>query len=132
MVKKQQKERPELSRREREIMNVIYRLSEATVSEVIAEMSQPPSYSAVRSTLRILEGKGHLTHRSDANRYVYLPTVDRTAARRSAMDQLLQTFFDGSAAGAVTALIEERAGKLSKDELDELSKLIRQARREGR
>ena len=88
--------------------------------------------TAVRSTLSILESKGHLTHRHDGTRHVYLPTVDRQSARRSALDHVLTTFFDGSAADVVTALLEQRGTSLSKDELDRLSKLIRQARREGR
>ena len=134
MAKKQQiLETPhDLSRREREIMNILYRLGEATVSDVLAEMEAPLSYSAVRSTLNILRGKDHLTVRHDRNQYVYRPTVDRTAARRSALDQLLNTFFDGSAADAVTALLEEPGHELSPDELKQLSTLIRQARREGR
>lgn len=135
MPKKQQKNRPakpELSRRERELMDIIYRLGEATVAEALERMSAPPSYSAVRSTLNILEGKGHLTHRHDANRYVYLPTLDRQAARLSALDHVLKTFFDGSAADAVTALLEAQGEKLSKVELKRLLQLIQQARREGR
>jgi predicted transcriptional regulator len=123
---------PELSRREREVMDIVYRLGEATVGEVLEAMEDPPTYSAVRSTVRILEGKGHLTHRSEGNRYVYLPTVDAAAARLSALDHLLETFFAGSAADAVTALLEERGGKLSERELKQLSKLIREARRDGR
>jgi predicted transcriptional regulator len=132
MRKKQQKEPQELSRREREIMDIIYRVGEATVAEVLDAMEDPPSYSAVRATLNILQDKGHLAHRHEANRYVYLPTVDRSKARLSALDHVLQTFFDGSPADAVTALLEERGTKLNKQELERLSKLIRQARREGR
>ena len=134
MVKKQQRDPapPDLSRREREVMNIVYRLGEATVAEVLEAMDDPPTYSAVRSTVRILESKGHLSHRHNANRYVYLPTVDPASARMSALDHLLDTFFEGSAAGAVTALLEERAGKLSRQELERLSKLIREARRDGR
>jgi len=134
MVKKQQNRSPvpELSRREREVMDIVYRLGAATVAEVMDGMDEPPTYSAVRSTVRILEGKGHLTHRHDGNRYVYVPTVDPAAARMSALDHLLETFFEGSAAGAVTALLEERGKKLSRQELEQLSKLIREARREGR
>ena len=134
MVKNQQGNptTPELSRREREVMDIVYRLGEATVGEVMQSMEEPPSYSAVRSTVRILEGKGHLHHRNDGNRYVYLPTVDAAAARLSALDHVLDTFFSGSAADAVTALLEERGNKLSRGELEQLSKLIRQARRDGR
>ncbi len=134
MLKNQQKGRgrPGLSRREREMMEIIYRLGQAGVAEVLEGMAEPPSYSAVRSTLNILKTKGHLTHRLEGNRYVYRPTVDAQAARISALDHVLQTFFDGSAANAVTALIEHRGEKLSSDQLDRLSKLIQQARREGR
>ena len=132
MRKNQQTDSQELSRREREIMDIIYRADEATVAEVLDAMEVPPSYSAVRSTLNILQDKGHLTHRHEGNRYVYLPTVDRSKARLSALDHVLQTFFDGSPADAVTALLEERGTKLNKQELERLSKLIRQARREGR
>ncbi len=134
MAKNQQKQRPspELSRRERELMDIVYRLGEATVADVLDAMDDPPSYSAVRSTLNILETKGHLTHRHAGNRYVYLPTVDRAAARLSALEHLLQTFFDGSTADAVSALLEERRARLTEQEIERLSKLIRQARREGR
>jgi predicted transcriptional regulator len=134
MLKNQQREpaTADLSRREREIMNIVYRVGEVTVSDVREAMEDPPSYSAVRSTLNILKSKGHLSHRHDGNRYVYRPTVDRDAARSSALEQLLNTFFDGSAADAVTALLEERGEKLSKPELERLAKLIRQSRREGR
>jgi predicted transcriptional regulator len=114
------------------MMDIIYRLGRATAAEVMAEMADPPSYSAVRSTLSILEDKGHLTHDHDGNRYVYVPTVDPAAARRTALDHLLTTFFDGSAADAVTALLEERRHGMSEPELDRLSKLVEQARREGR
>ena len=113
-------------------MNIIYRLGEVTVTEVLEAMEDPPSYSAVRSTLNILKSKGHLSHRHDGNRYVYRPTVDRKSACDSALEQLVNTFFDGSAADAATALLEERGAKLSKPELERLSQLIRQSRREGR
>lgn len=129
MAKKQHKA---LSRREREIMDILYRRTEATVAEVREALSDPPSYSAVRSTLNILESKGHLTHRHDGNRYVYTPTVDPRSARRSALDHLLHTFFDGSAADAVTALLEEGKDRLSSGELRRLSDMIEKARREGR
>ena len=120
------------SRREREIMDIAFRRGRVTAAEVLAEMADPPSYSAVRSTLNILENKGHLAHRHRGNRYVYLPTVDRTAARRSALEQLVTTFFDGSAADAATALLEVRGEKLTRTQLDQLAKLIRDSRRDGR
>jgi predicted transcriptional regulator len=124
--------KPEFSRREREIMDVIHRRGRATAAEVLAALPDPPSYSAVRSTLGILEAKGHLCHEARGNRYVYRPTADPQRARLSALEHLLDTFFAGSAAEVVSALIEEKAGELSKTELDRLSRLIRQARREGR
>ena len=124
--------KPEFSRREREIMDLIYRRGRATAAEVLAGMRNPPSYSAVRSTLSILENKGHLIHEQDGNRYVYRPTDDPKKARLSALDHVLDTFFDGSAAEVVSALIEERGTDISKPELDKLTQLIKQARREGR
>ena len=120
------------SRREKEMMDVIYRLGQATVAEVREQMASPPSYSSVRSTMSGLERKGHLQHQFDGNRYIYRPTVQREKARLSALDHLLATFFDGSAAEVVAALIESRRDDLSAEELDELSNLIRQAKKEGR
>jgi BlaI family penicillinase repressor len=122
----------DLSRREREIMDIIFSLQEATVTEVLEAMEDPPSYSAVRSTLNIMQSKGHLTHRHDGNRYVYLPTTDLKVARSSALDHVLKTFFGDSTADAVTALLEERGKKLSEQELARLSTMIRRARKEGR
>ena len=121
-----------LSRRERQIMDVIYRLGRATAAEVMGGMADPPSYSAVRAMLRVLEEKGHLRHESQGAKYVFLPTVPRDKARRSALKQLLQTFFDGSTEQAVAALLDLSDAKLSRDELDRLSDLIDQARKEGR
>jgi predicted transcriptional regulator len=120
------------SRREREIMDIIFARGKATASEVLETMADPPSYSAVRATLRILEQKGHLKHQHDGARYVYLPTVNRERVRLSALDQLLTTFFDGSAANVVTTLIERQKGTMSDDELKRLGELIDQARKEGR
>lgn len=121
-----------LSRREREMMNIIFARGQATATEVLEAMAEPPSYSAVRATLRILEQKGHLKHQHDGTRYVYLPTLNREKVRLSALDQLLTTFFDGSAANVVATLIEKQKGNLTHDELDRLSSLIEQARKEGR
>ena len=120
------------SRREKEMMDVIYRLGQATVAEVKEQMASPPSYSSVRSTLSGLERKGHLQHQFDGNRYIYRPTLRRDKARLSALDHLTATFFDGSTAEVVAALIETRRSELTADELDELSSLIKQARKEGR
>jgi BlaI family penicillinase repressor len=127
MLKKQH-----FSRREREIMDIIFSRGRATATEVMDTMAEPPSYSAVRATLRILEQKGHLKHQHDGARYVYLPTVNRERVRLSALDQLLTTFFDGSAANVVTTLIERQKGTMSDDELQRLAELIDQARKEGR
>ena len=114
------------------MMNIIFARGRATASDVMEAMPEPPSYSAVRATLRVLEQKGHLKHQHDGTRYVYIPTVNREKARVSALDQLLTTFFDGSAANVVATLIERQKGKLSDDELDHLATLIEQARKEGR
>ena len=122
----------ELSRRERQIMDILYRTGRATVAEVMAEMDDPPSYSGVRALLRVLVQKGHLKHEQDGPRYVYLATLPRDRARVGALKQLVTTFFDGSAEQAMAALIDTQAPKLSKEELDRLAKLIDRARKEGR
>lgn len=121
-----------LSRREREMMNIIFTRGRATATEVMDSMKDAPSYSAVRATLRVLEQKGHLKHQHDGTRYVYAPTVNREKARQSALDQLLRTFFDGSAANVVATLIEKERDNMTDDELVQLSKLIDDARQEGR
>ena len=121
-----------LSRREREMMNIIYEAGRATAAEVRGAMTSPPSYSAVRATLRVLLEKGHLSHKQDGPRYVYLPTVARDQARRSALRQLLRTFFDGSTNNAVAALLDMESSKLSADELERLGKMIDKAKSEGR
>lgn len=121
-----------LGRRERQIMDVIYRLGEASVAEVLEQLPDPPSYSSVRAMLGLLERKGHLKHRREKLRYVYLPTVPRERARRSALEHLLNTFFEGSPTEAVAALLDSSAGELSDAELDDLAKIIQQARKEGR
>ncbi len=113
-------------------MDIIYRYGRMTAVEVMEAMAEPPSYSSVRSTLTILEQKGHLQHEGDGNRYVYFPTVRRSQARKSALKQLLSTFFDDSPAEVVTALLEVRGEDLSDEDLSQLSQLIDQARQEGR
>jgi predicted transcriptional regulator len=120
------------SRRERQIMGVVYRRGQATVAEVLAELPDPPSYSAVRAMLRVLEEKGHLRHEEQGPRYVFLPTVPREQARRSALQQLVQTFFDDSAEQVVAALLHESDRALSDVELARLANLIDRARKEGR
>ncbi len=112
-------------------MDLIYRHGKVTAAEVLAELPEPPGYSAVRAMLRLLEEKGHVRHEQDGPRYVYLPTVNRDKARRSAMRHLVRTFFDGSTEDAVASLLQNDNG-LSEDELERLSKLIDGARKEGR
>jgi predicted transcriptional regulator len=113
-------------------MDVIYRRGRATAAEVLEGLPDPPSYSAIRALLRVLEEKGHLRHEQDGPRYVFLPTVGREKARRSALRQLVHIFFEGSTAQAVAALLGEPGANLSDEELDRLSSLIDQARKEGR
>jgi len=121
-----------LSRRERQIMDIIYRRAQATAMEMMENLPDPPSYSAVRAMLRLLEEKGYLKHQQDGLRYVYLPTLSREKARQSALKQMLQTFFDDSTEDAVATLLDISKSKLSKADLDRLSKLIDKARKEGR
>jgi len=122
----------ELGRRERQILEAVYRLGRASASEVQAQLPDPPSYSAVRAMLRILEAKGHLRHEADGPRYVYLPIVPRERARRSALRHVVDTFFSGSVEQAVAALIESTDAKLSPDELERLLDRIARARKQGR
>jgi len=121
-----------LSRREREIMDVIYRAGRATAAEVLDQLADPPSYSAVRALLRVLEEKGHLRHEEEGPRYVFVPTVPRERARQSALRQILHTFFEGSTEQAVAALLDLSSAKLSDEELARLSRMIADARKEGR
>jgi predicted transcriptional regulator len=123
---------PELSRRERQIMSVVHRLGRATAADVLAEMPEPPSYSAVRAMLRILEDKGQLKHEQDGPRYVYSTTMPVERAGRSALRDVVSTFFAGSAEEAVATLIDMNERKLSGEELDRLADLINRAREEGR
>ena len=111
-------------------MDVIYAQGQATAAEVVAALPDPPSYSAVRALLRILEQKGHLRHQEDGPRYVFLPTVSRDRARKSALRNLVRTFFDGSAAQAAAALIDQ--ADLSDDDAVRLAAIIEKARKEGR
>ena len=124
--------RPALSRRERQIMEVIYRRGAATASEVQADLPSPPSYSTVRALLRILEEKGHLRHEADGARYLYKPTVTRGKAGSEALESLVATFFDGSAGMAAAALLDKASRHISDSELDQLEALIVRARKEGR
>lgn len=129
MIKKSQSN---LSRRERQIMDIIYRQGQATASDVMENLPDPPSYSAVRAMLKVLEVKGHLKHRQQGPRYVYSPKVSREKAKRTALKHLLQTFFDGSAEKAVATLLDVSRSDLSDEDLDQLTQLIKQAKREGR
>ena len=118
-----------LSRRERQIMDILYRRGKASASDVREAMEEAPGYSAVRAMLRVLEEKGHIRHEEEALRYVFAPTASRAQATRSALAHLVDTFFEGSTERAVAALLD---GKLSHQELDRLSSLIQAAKKEGR
>ncbi|MEM1095275.1 MAG: BlaI/MecI/CopY family transcriptional regulator [Bacteroidota bacterium] len=120
-----------LSRRERQIMDVLYKQGRATAAAVLDAIPDPPSYSAVRALLRILEEKGHIYHEQEGPRYVYLPTVSRERAKKSAMRRVLDTFFEGSTTQAVAALLDMDED-VSSDELTRLEKMINDAKREGR
>ena len=121
-----------LSRREREMMDVVYRAERATAAEIRDLIPNPPSYSAVRATLRILEEKGLLKHDFDGKRYVYLPRVDRDRAMQGALDHLVSTFFQGSAMSAVMTLLEQPGMEMSDEDMNRMTALITRARKEGR
>lgn len=121
-----------LSRREREVMDVLYRRGEATVAEVMDDLKDPPTYSAVRSILRVLTEKGHIVYRADGPRYVYAPAVGADRARKAALDHVVNTFFDGSAERALAALLTRSDLELSEAQIRRLAKEIRQAGEEGR
>jgi len=120
-----------LSRRERQIMDILYRRGRATAAEVMEDLPGNPTYSTVRTQLRVLETKGHVRHEEEGLRYIYLPAVPRRAARRSAVRHLVATFFDGSAEKAVAALLGGEAARLSDEELERIAALIDKARKEG-
>jgi BlaI family transcriptional regulator, penicillinase repressor len=121
----------QLSRRERQIMDVLHARREATAAEVLAALPDPPSYSAIRALLRILEEKGHAKHRTESGRYVYLPRVSREAASRSALKRVVSTFFQGSVTQAMAALLENSDTELSDAELTKLQQIINKAKTEG-
>src|SRR5437868_5471723 len=121
-----------LSRRERQIMDVLYRLGRATAADIHQAIPDPPSYSAVRAMLRVLEEKKHIRHEEKDLRYVYVPLVPREKARRSAVRHLLETFFDGSPEQAVATLLDMSARRLAADDFDRLAALVEKARQEGR
>ena len=121
----------DLSRRERQILDILYQRGSATAADVQAALPEPPSYSAVRALLRIREEKGHVRHDQDGPRYVYLPTIARDNAQRSALRHVLHTFFEGSAEQAISALLGDSSAKLSSAELDRLARMIDTARKSG-
>ena len=121
----------QLSRRERQIMEIVYERGRATAAEVRAHMPDPPSYSAVRAMLRILEEKGHLRHEQDGPRYAFLPTVPREEASETALRKLVRTFFGGSPEGAMAALLDLESDQLDEKALQRLSEMIEEARKEG-
>jgi BlaI family transcriptional regulator, penicillinase repressor len=125
-------ENPKLSRRERQMMDILYRRGRASASEIQAELPDAPGYSAVRATLRILEGKGHVRHEGEGLKYVYIPTVPREKATRSALSHLVDTFFGGSAEKAMLALLDSSAASLSPEELDRIAELVERAKKEGK
>lgn len=127
----QKGEHDQLSRRERQIMNVLYRLGKATAAEVQERLTGDPSYSTVRAQLRILEDKGLIAHEEDGLRYVFRPVVARERAGRSALKSLLDTFFEGSAERMVATLLDEESTRLSRSELDRLARLVADAKKEA-
>jgi BlaI family transcriptional regulator, penicillinase repressor len=120
-----------LSRRERQIIDVLYRRGRATAADVMADLPGDPSYSTVRTQLRVLEAKGHVRHEDDGQRYVYSPAVPRGTVRRSALKHLVETFYEGSVEQAVAALLGGEGSRLTDDQLDRIEELIKKARKEG-
>lgn len=121
-----------LTKRERQIVDVLYRLGRATAAEIMAAVPGAPSYSTIRTQLRVLEGKGHVRHEEQGLRYVYMPTVPRRAARKSALKHLVDTFFEGSTAKAVAALLGGEASRVSDEELARIEQLVKDARGDAR
>jgi len=117
-----------LTKRERQIVDVLYRLGRATAAEIMAGVPGAPTYSTIRTQLRVLEAKGHVKHEEQGLRYVYMPTVPRSAARKSALKHLVETFFDGSSAKAVAALLGGEASRVSDDDLERIAELVKDAR----
>jgi predicted transcriptional regulator len=120
-----------LSRRERQIIDILYRRGKATAAEVMEDLPGRPSYSTVRTQLRVLEEKGHVRHEDDGQRYVYSPAAPRGTVRRSALKHLVETFYEGSVEQAVAALLGGEGARLTDDQLDHIEDLIRKARKEG-
>lgn len=126
------KSQKNLSRRERQIMDIIYELKKATAAQVLEHLPSPPSYSAVRALLRVLEEKGHLTHKHEGPRYVFSPTLPREEARQNALKHVLKTFFDNSTEEVMAALLDISEEELSEEDYNRLTELIKKARQEGR
>ena len=122
----------ELGRRERQILEIVYRLGEASVGEVLDQMSDPPAYDSVRTMLRLLESKGFVSHRQEGTKYVYRPTQSRSTASRTALSHLMKTFFENSVADTMAAAFDLNSDKLTEEELSRLESLISKARKEGR
>lgn len=121
-----------LSRRERQIMDIVYVLGKVSVAQVLERIPNPPSYSAIRALLKVLEKKGHLRHKQEGPRYIYFPTLPREEARQNALKHIMQTFFDDSTEDVVAALLNISEGSLSETDYKRLSELIKKARKEGR
>lgn len=127
-----QKRKPAaLSRRERQIIDILYKLERASVGEVLAKLADKPSYSTVRAQLRVLEEKGHVRHEEHGLRYVYIPAIPRDVARRSALRHLVETFFEGSTEKIVAALLGGEVARISPEELDRIARLISKGRKES-
>jgi len=120
-----------LSRRERQIMDILYKLERASVAEVLAKLADKPNYSTVRAQLRVLEEKGHVRHEEHGLRYVYIPAVPRDVARRSALRHLVETFFEGSTEKVVAALLGGEVARISPEELERISRLISKGRKDS-
>jgi predicted transcriptional regulator len=123
---------PGLSRREREIMDILYQRGKASAADVLAVMTEPPSYSAVRAMLRVLEEKGHVRHENEGLKYVFVPVVNRDKAKKSAVKHLVDTFFRDSPDQIVAALLDVSSKRLTHEELDRMSEMIERAKREGK
>jgi BlaI family penicillinase repressor len=121
-----------LTRRERQVMDILYRRGRATAGEVMADLPGGPSYSTVRTQLRVLESKGHVRHQEEGLRYVYMPAVPRRTARKSALRHLVDTFFDGSTEKVVGALLGGEGTRLSEEELQRIAEMVARAKKEGR
>ena len=128
---KTERDQATLTRRERQIMDILYKRGRATAGEVMEDLPGDPHYSTVRTQLRVLEGKGHVSHEEQGLRYIYVPAVPRRAARKSALRHLVDTFFDGSAEQVVAAVLGGEGSKVSEEELDRIAELVAKARKEG-